>query len=426
MTFSLLAVGDLHLGARPSRLPAELTGRGVELGTSGVWRRIVDQALEQGVNAVVLAGDVVEDEDDFFEAYRELATGVERLLAAGIRILGVVGNHDVRVLPRLADQLSGFELLGRGGEWESVTLESAGVQLTLHGWSFPSPHYRESPLQHANLVRGPGTNLGVLHADRDQPASPYAPVSSAELRGAGLDGWLLGHMHKPDALSAESPSGYLGSATGLDPGESGPRGPWLFELDSGGIQSVTQWRLAPLHWARLPVDLTGITAAEDARERLQAAIHELGNALTDHLMPPEAAALRVEFTGRTDLGAEVTRLMERESLGALHAGSGRIHYFVETLRYVTQPVIELAELARRADPAGLLAQRLQLLERQPDDPERQALIRDAHQQLHEQASRAHWQALSAPGIAESDVVDWLQRSGMAALERLLAQGRGAS
>lgn len=426
MTFSLLAVGDLHLGARPSRLPEALTGQSAELGTTGVWQRILDQALEQGVDAVVLAGDVVEDEDDFFEAYRELASGVERLLAAHIRILGVVGNHDVRVLPRLADQLPGFELLGRGGVWETATLESAGTQLTLHGWSFPSPYWRESPLQSVTLEPGPGINIGVLHADRDQPGSPYAPVGSAELRDAGLDGWLLGHIHKPDALSVARPIGYLGSATGLDPGESGPRGPWLFELDSGGIQRVTQWQLAPLHWERLAVDLTGIRAPEDARERLQSAVQELDASLAGHQVPPQAAALRVEFTGRTDQGAEVARLMERESLSALHAGSGRIHYFVETLRYATQPVIELAELARRADPVGLLAQRLQLLEREAADPDRQALVQSAHQQLQEQAGRSHWQALPGQGITEAEVIDWLQRSGTAALERLLAQGRTAS
>lgn len=426
MTFSLLAVGDLHLGARPSRLPGALIDRSAELGTTGVWRRIVDQALERGVNAVVLAGDVVEDEDDFFEAYRELATGLERLLGAGIRVLGVVGNHDVRVLPRLADQLPGFELLGRGGEWEQASLEAAGTRLTLHGWSFPSPRVHDSPLRAAGPAPGPGINLGILHADRDQPASPYAPVSTAELANAGMDGWLLGHIHKPDPLSAESPNGYLGSATGLDPGESGPRGPWLLELEAGNVRRVTQWRLAPLHWARLPVDLTGIGAPEDARERLQAAVHALDDALSEHEIPPEAAALRIEFAGRTDLGADVARLMERESLEALHAGSGRIHYFVETLRYATRPVIDLAELARRADPVGLLAQRLRLLERQADDPERQALVRDAHQQLREQAGRSHWQALPDQGITEAEVVDWLQRSGMAALERLLAQGRAAS
>ncbi|PAU81075.1 DNA repair exonuclease [Halovibrio salipaludis] len=426
MTFSFLAVGDLHLGARPSRLPEELAGRSAELGTAGAWRRIVDQALEQGVDAVVLAGDVVEDEDDFFEAYRELSAGVKRLLDGGIRILGVVGNHDVRVLPRLADQLTGFELLGRGGEWEQLTLAAGDTELTLHGWSFPTARVPESPLRGVRLTRGPGINLGVLHADRDQAASPYAPVTSAELTAAGLDGWLLGHIHKPDSLSTVEPSGYLGSATGLDPGEAGPRGPWLFELDGRGLQAVTQWRIAPLHWTSVSVDLTGIEAAEDARDRLLAAVGELDESLSAHHRPPEAAALRVAFTGRTDLGTGVAQLMARESLDTLHAGSGRIHYFVETLRYDIQPTIDLAVLARRADPVGLLARRLQLLEQAPDDPQRQALLQSARQQLRAQAANTQWQAVSDGEPDESDVVDWLRRAGMAALERLLEQEKGAA
>lgn len=426
MTFSLLAVGDLHLGARPSRLPDSLAERSADLGTAGAWRRIVDQALEQKVDVLVLAGDVVEDEDDFFEAYRELKTGVDRLLQGGVRILAVVGNHDVRVLPRLADQLPGFELLGRGGHWESVTLESQGLRLSLHGWSFPAPQVRQSPLQDARPEPGPGINLGILHADRDQRGSVYAPVTSAELEAAGLDGWLLGHIHKPDPLSPQVPGGYLGSATGLDPGESGPRGPWLFELGGGGIQKVTQWTLAPLHWERLPVDLTGIEGAEDARERIQVAIQALDEALSAHLIPPEAAALRLELTGRSDLGTEVTELLRRENLDDLHGGSGRIRYFVETLRDCLRPTIDLEVLARRSDPVGLLAERLVLLARDSQDPERQELIRKAHHQLRDQAARPHWQAVDGHGVSEEQVADWLQRSGMAALERLLAQGRAAS
>ena len=426
MTFSLLAVGDLHLGARPSRLPDSLADRSADLGTAGAWRRIVDQALEQKVDALVLAGDVVEDEDDFFEAYRELRIGVDRLLEAGVRILAVVGNHDVRVLPRLADQLPGFELLGRGGNWQSVTLEAQGVRLSLHGWSFPTAQVRHSPLADVRLEPGPGINLGVLHGDRDQRGSVYAPVTSAELAAAGLDGWLLGHIHKPDPLSVDRPSGYLGSATGLDPGESGPRGPWLFELDTAGIQQVTQWTLAPLHWTRLPVDLTGIETAEDARERVHHAVQQLDADLSAHRVLPEAAALRLELTGRSDLGSQVVDLLRRESLEDLHGGSGRIRYFVETLRDRLQPSIDLQVLARRSDPVGLLAARLVLLEREPEDPERQELIGKARRQLREQASRPHWQALGGEPPSGEQVADWLRRSGMAALERLLAQGRAAS
>ncbi|CAN5905242.1 hypothetical protein BH23ACT11_BH23ACT11_16730 [soil metagenome] len=80
MPIKLLAIGDLHLGRTPSRLPDELADRVRDLGPVGAWQRIVDEAIDGGVHVAVLAGDVVEGEYDFFEAYRELDTGIRHLL----------------------------------------------------------------------------------------------------------------------------------------------------------------------------------------------------------------------------------------------------------------------------------------------------------------------------------------------------------
>lgn len=421
MTMKLLAVGDLHLGAAPSRLPAELSGRAAALGTAAVWRRIVDQAIEAQVTALLLAGDVVEEEDDFFEAYSELADGVERLVAAGIRVLGVVGNHDVQVLPRLADRIEGFELLGRDGRWQSVTLQQGTESLTLHGWSFPQKIVRHSPLAGVRFTPGPGPNLALLHGDRDQPESHYAPLASRELEASGLDGWLLGHIHKPDPLIAPAPRGYLGSATGLHPGESGPRGPWLMEVSQGAINAMTQWCIAPLHWERLEVDLTGLGEEGQAKERLLERLSELDERLGQHRLPPEAVALRVSFTGRTDLGARVESQLAREHLDRLLVGERRIHYFVESCIHITRPELSLALLAQRADPVGLLAQRLQLLERPGTDPERQTLLRQAREQMLSRQNKDWWQTLQPPEPEESQVADWLWQSGLKALDHLLTQ-----
>ena len=62
----ILAVGDIHLGRRPSRLPQDLDNRASDLGPSGAWQRTVTAALAADVKAVLLAGDVVEQENDFF------------------------------------------------------------------------------------------------------------------------------------------------------------------------------------------------------------------------------------------------------------------------------------------------------------------------------------------------------------------------
>lgn len=421
MPFRLLAVGDMHLGRRPSRLPGELTGHSGKLGPAGAWARVVEEAIETRVDAVALAGDVVEQENDFFEAYRELHRGVGRLTAAGIRVLGVIGNHDVAVLPRLAEQIEAFELLGRGGQWQAAQLESNGEAVTLWGWSFPRARVMESPLAGAQFERGPGANLGLLHCDRTQKGSSYAPVSSHELDAAGLDGWLLGHIHQPDALTVQQLSGYLGSATGMGPDEHGARGPWLVTVDGGRIRGVEQWVLAPLRWERLEVDIEGMSRPEEARGRLLDCLRELDVAVAAARRPADAVGLRVRFTGCNGLGEASVALFSEQDREQLYDGKGGTHYFIERLENATRPEIPLDELAGRSDPAGLLARRLLLLERPVDDSERRALVAEARRKLEARAREEWWSGLRVQPPDDEASAEWLQRSGMRLLERLQAQ-----
>ncbi len=139
MGIRILCIGDMHLGRRPGRLPEAIKERGQALGPAAALARAVDLAIEQDVSAVLFAGDLVEHEDDFFEAYGLLRRELERLTAADIHILAVAGNHDTKVLPELADKLPEMCLLGRGGEWQSVCLSNKqGEQLRVLGWSFPT------------------------------------------------------------------------------------------------------------------------------------------------------------------------------------------------------------------------------------------------------------------------------------------------
>src|SRR5690606_28513558 len=138
-----------------------------------------------------------------------LREGVERLTAAGIAVLGVAGNHDVKVLPRLADSVPGFRLLGRGGQWERTLVRGRGGEADILGWSFPERVVHDNPLAAGLPPREGRLTLGLLHCDRDQSGSRYAPVSSRDLDEAPVDAWLLGHIHKPDAMGGPRPQGYL-------------------------------------------------------------------------------------------------------------------------------------------------------------------------------------------------------------------------
>ena len=417
----ILAVGDMHLGRNPSRLPAGLTVPARELGPAEAWRRTVDAALAKRVKAVLLAGDVVEKDDDFFEAYRELHKGVQRLAEAGIAVLGVAGNHDVRVLPRLAEQIPQFRLLGKGGKWERREIGQRDSVVSLWGWSFPQAQVRQSPLEGVRLARGAGVNLGLLHCDRGVASSPYAPVTNSALEQAGLDGWLLGHIHKPDDLAAPSPNGYLGSLTGLDRSETGPRGPWLLTVEKGQITGVEQLPLAPLRWEHLEVPLDGLGTEDESSDeikeevqgRLLARVQAFDKKLNQQGSRATAVGLHIRFTGRTRFGTDAI-----DAIPVLIDDK----YFIASLQADTRPEEDLQELAQHSDPLGLLAQRLLWLE-QPIDAKATRLIENARQKLEQQAKKARWGSLD--DIAP-DPVEWLRKAGFRVLDQLSAQKAGDS
>lgn len=423
----LLCIGDVHLGRQPSRLPEELSGglRAGDLGPAAAWRRSVDFAIEAAVDAVLLAGDVVEEEDDFYEAYGDLRGGVARLADAGVRTLAVSGNHDVQVLPRLADAVPGFRLLGRGGRWEIEDVEGRdGGRAHVLGWSFPERRVSTSPLADHPLppldVRA-GPLIGLLHCDRDAAGSPYAPVRSTELAGAPVDAWLLGHVHKPDPLAAPRPCGYLGSLTGLDPGEPGQRGPWLLTW-TGGELAIDHLPLAPLRWEEVEVAVDGLEAAEDVHGLVATALDTLHERFTGARCLPRAIGCRLRFTGRSESPSAIARALADGDPTRLLHWCDDVAYFVHDWRMAVLPPVDLRELARGADPPALLARKVLLL-RGSDGEERRRLIDGARRRLEATRRDPRFRAIAgAQGpLGEPEIAEWLERAALRALDEFLDQ-----
>jgi exonuclease SbcD len=411
----LLAVGDMHLGRIPASLPDALTGDARQLGPEVAWTRSVDAAIEHGVEAVLLAGDVVDRERDFFAGYDPLRAGIERLLAEGIRVLAVAGNHDTHVLPRLADHVQGLELLGRGGRWQAVDLSIGSVI----GWSFPSRRVTRSPLEDGSLPDGARPRIGLLHCDRDQSGSVHAPVTSGELERAGLDAWLLGHIHKPDLDDDPArPAGYLGSISALRASETGLRGPWLIAVAAQTIE-VRQLALAPLAYETLSIDVGELEHADALDARILTAGRELvgRRAAIDAL--PDALGLRIQLVGEH---AEAVTLQTtvRGVLDAPPVFEERsCRVFVDRIDAAFGPPLDLEQLAAEASPAGVLARDLLVLTG-PDCDARRRLLAEARDRFRTAGGISDLHAVARP-ISEAETLDALQRAGRAVLARLLEQ-----
>jgi DNA repair exonuclease SbcCD nuclease subunit len=363
----ILCCGDLHVGRRSSRIAEEHDGRA--FSCAAALESAVERAVGERVDAVLFAGDVVDRDNRFFEAFGPLERSLARLAAAGIPAVAVAGNHDFDVLRRLARSAgeSRLRVLGEGGRWERFALDTRSGRLYVDGWSFPSEHVESSPLDHYSLSRPEDAPVvGLVHADPTDAESRYAPVSMARLREAPVSVWVVGHVHKPTWSETDGAAPVLvpGSVQALHPKEQGPHGPWLLEIDrAGGRVDARMLALSTVRYDEITIDLEGVedTAGLEAAvmERLRA--HRVaieGDAASEEL---RYLCCTLRLFGRTRLhrrlASETRRIVDELEIGS----EGRV-LRVDRVIVETRPPIDLDEIARGRDPAGILAQYLLTLE----------------------------------------------------------------
>jgi len=432
----ILFVGDMHLGRLPSRVPPAALDQGGmnlrDLGPAATWKRIVDAAIEHEVDAVALAGDLVERDNAMFEAYGPLAAGVRKLVEKGIIVAGVAGNHDTRVLPTLTAQIDDFHLLGSGGTWSILPVSGGGgLTINLVGWSFPSPHHTGSPLK-TPPPQPDGITFGLLHADLLDAGSRYAPVKSADLQGVGYRGWFLGHIHKPDPILTDGTPFYLGSVTGLKPTETGCHGPVLVQVDRGGHIEARRLPLATLRWEERDLDCSDLAdPASDLAAHLLHELKSLHDSLKDELDETRALGVRVTLTGEVDDPSAMEKVLRDFQSGEAVIKPGGTVLFVQKITNRVKARIDLFQVAGRSDPPGLLARQILALENPlqsvPGIPDPVALVDNLVAASRRTMGKVDRESAFAPLVGEDDnlsperIRGMLTRSGRLALAGLLAQ-----
>jgi DNA repair protein SbcD/Mre11 len=424
----ILCGGDLHLGRRSSRLGTE-TESGAH-SAAAAWHAMVELAIEERVGLVALSGDLVDRANRYFEAFGPLERGVRRLTAAGIPVTAVAGNHDHDVLPRLAASFGkGFRLLGAGGRWEGFTVQAEGAPaLHVVGWSFPAERVARSPLERLPPLPRDGVPvLGLLHADLEQPASPYAPVRAAELRGTSAAFWLLGHLHAPrlHEEAGAAPILYPGSPQALDPGEPGAHGAWIVEIAPGRLPAARFVPLSSVRYETVEVDAGGVAEPEELDRRVAEGVRSaLEEVMAEGCGPLRHLACRVRVTGRTPLHRLVEARL-RAGAGELEAEHGEVRARIERVEVETRPAVELAEVARAGDAPGVLARFVLALDAGVLEPAHERLLAELAARAGEVRRTRPYQALGDPPPTAPEVRALARRQALLLLDGLLA-GREAA
>ena len=395
----LLVSGDLHLGRYPARVPPGDPALLVE----AVVRSLVDQAIERSVDAVVLAGDLADETNKYFEAYGILERTLHRLVDAGVPVYAVAGDHDHDVLGTVSDAVgAGVRVLGRGQTWESVPLRRGGHErVRFVGWSFAGPHVHTSPLDTWPGADPDVPTVGVLHGDLGAAASAGAPVSLDALRATGVDAWVVGGAHTSRVEPGEPLVLCPGSPQPLGPDERGPHHAWIVEVGDGPA-TAEPIPLATVRYDAIGVDLEGAADGTEIRERVAAELRGYASAIRGASPAVRRAVVRLTLKGRTPAYRAVGDVVaELEAAGETTADG--LTVTVDRIADRARPALDLARLAEGSGPVATLAGLAQRLEAGVPSEGDLGLIRRGVEAL-QQARRARvFEPLARNGRLEPDL-----------------------
>ena len=192
----LLLSADIHLGSpiRSVALRNNDLGQRLKQASRDTFVKIVDLAIEEQVDALVLAGDIFDNDHPDLRSHVFLISQLSRAGEAGVPTLLIRGNHDALFDHKKHGELgSNIYLLHK----DSPTVEIGDA--AFHGISFDKAHVAESFLPDYPMPVHGKLNVGLMHTSLDGAVGhdPYAPCATKDLMAHGFDLWCLGHIHAP-------------------------------------------------------------------------------------------------------------------------------------------------------------------------------------------------------------------------------------
>ncbi len=347
-----LHASDLHLDS-PLRGLDRYDGAPVErlrTATRAALERLVDKALAERVDFVLLVGDIYDRDWQDFHTGLFFREQMVRLGREDIPVFIVQGNHDAqgvitRQLP-LPPNVTVFS------SRTAQTFRIDGLSVAIHGRSFPARAVDED-LVPSYPEPVPGCfNIGMLHTSlTGRPGhDTYAPTDLAALVAKGYDYWALGHVHAREVVSEQPRIVFPGNLQGRHANETGAKGCELVKVDAGRVEAEFI-ALDMVRWSQVPVPLDGIDRLEALAEAFRKALEPVLLGATDRLH-----AVRVTLTGSTGL-QQIEANQPGTLTAAVQAAAQDIteaEVWIEQVRLALSTPLDRARAAQRQDAVGEL------------------------------------------------------------------------
>ena len=318
--------------------------------TRAALERLVDMAIAERVDFVLLAGDIYDRDWQDFHTGLFFREQMVRLGRADIRVFIVQGNHDAQgVITRQLDLPPNVTMFSSR---TAETFRIDELSVAIHGRSFPNRAVDEDLVPLYPPPVPDFFNIGMLHTSLNGRVGhdTYAPTDLATLVAKGYDYWALGHVHAREVVSEAPRVVFPGNLQGRKASETGAKGCELVTVEAGRIEAEFV-ALDVVRWNQVVIPLDGF-------DRLEA----LGNAFREALEPvlvgatDRLHAVRVTLTGSTSL-----HRVEANQPGTLAAAVqaaaqdvSEAEVWIEQVRLELTTPMDRAQAAQRQDAVGEL------------------------------------------------------------------------
>lgn len=409
---------DLHIDS-PLRGLDRYEGAPVErlrTATRRALERLVDKAISERVDFVLLAGDIYDRDWQDFHTGLFFREQMVRLGRANIRVFIVQGNHDAQGV--ISKQLALPPNVTVFSSRSAHTVRLDELSVAIHGRSFPDRVVDEDLVPSYPAPVSGYFNVGILHTSlTGRPGhDPYAPTDLATLTAKDYDYWALGHVHAREVVCEQPRIVFPGNLQGRHANETGAKGCELVTVEAGRIDAEFV-ALDVVRWSQVSISLNSV----DQLEALSGIFHNTMEPLligtTDRLH-----AVRVTLTGSTALH-RIEATQPGTLAAALQAAAQDVseaEIWIEQVRLDLSTPFDRAQIALRQDAVGEL---VQLVDSIAGDPAE--LMRRAQADLGDMLG-AMPQEVVAGDVPKLDDVEELKRllidAEATVLARLAASG----
>ena len=221
----ILHCADIHIGAAESFLGARADSRRYE--TVLTFERIIDTAVNAGVDVVAVAGDLFDSNTADARLYRPV---LEKIASVpDIKVLFAAGNHDplLSSSPFLKNKRPG-NLYVFPEHDHCFTFDD--IKLRAYGRSFGNVYMQGEQSFGITPPDDEYVNLMVLHGElTGDISSQYNAVTAEFIKNSGMDYIALGHIHKrtEPQKSGNTYYAYCGCPEGQGFDETGEKGVYV-------------------------------------------------------------------------------------------------------------------------------------------------------------------------------------------------------